>query len=282
LPDIPNFDVALDTIGQQKEQDINLAVSALALAARDIPQRPLERYWRHIQKLIKEVEIRYCELLESGAADDANTQLAALKHIIADKYGYEGDKQHYDNLQNANLAHVIDRRLGMPIALSILYIYVGEQQGWNLGALNFPAHVVCTIEKEGEKLLFDPFNQCTLLNASDLRQYLKTLVGLNAELSADYYQAVTKRDLLIRLQNNVKLRQIEAEDYENAAYTIEMMRKINPDRYQLLFDAGVLYTRIDKPLAALRAFENYIELATDPKDREEAYALMQQVKSLLN
>ncbi len=282
MQDIPDFEAILNKIGHQKEKDIDLAASALALAAIDIPQRPLERYWHHIQKLITEVGARYQELIDGGADPDAKTQLAALKHIIADKYGYEGDKEHYDNLQNANLAHVIDRRKGMPITLSILYLHVGEAQGWNLFALNFPAHVVCAIEKNGARLLFDPFHQCRLLNASDLREYLKTLIHAQAELSADYYKPASKRNLLIRLQNNIKLRQIEAEDYEAAVQTVEIMRKINPEEYRLLFDAGILYARIEKPLAAMRALENYIDMSVSEDEKQEAFAILSQIKELLN
>lgn len=281
MSDIPDFKKTLEFLANPNAS-IDLAESAIALAALQTPERSLERYWRHIQKLIDEVGARHKKLLNSGSENDVRTQLAALKHIIADKYGYDGDREHYDNLQNANLIHVIDRRKGMPIALSILYLYIGEQQGWVMNALNFPAHVVCSIEKDGEKLLFDPFNQCKLLNAADLRMYLKTLVNPQAELSADYYQNASKRDVLIRLQNNIKLRQIEAEDYEGAIQTVETMRKINPEEYRLLFDAGILYARLDKPLAAMRAFENYIELATDPADVEEARILLEQIRSLLN
>ena len=252
------------------------------MAALHTPNRSLERYWRHIQKLIKETSARHKKLINGGGDDDVRTQLAALKHIIADKHGYDGDREHYDNLQNANLIHVIDRRMGMPIALSILYLHVGESQGWNVTALNFPAHVVCSIEKNGEKLLFDPFNQCKLLNASDLRMYLKTLVNPEAELSADYYKNTSKLDVLIRLQNNIKLRQIEAEDFESAIQTVEVMRKIQPKEYRLFFDAGVLYARLDKPLAAIRAFENYIELAADGRHIEQAQLMLAHIRTLLN
>ncbi len=279
---IPDFVNALNNLGQVEDEKIDLGLCALALAGVTMSERSLERYWHHLIKLKNEVQDRHKELITNGSEDDSKTQLAALKHIIADKYGYDGDKEHYDNLQNANLAHVIDRRLGMPIALSILYIHIGQQQGWNVFALNFPAHVVCAIEYQGERLLFDPFNQCRLLNASDLREYLKTLVHSKAELSPQYYNRASNRDLLIRLQNNIKLRQIEAEDYESAVQTVEMMRKIDPTDYHLLFDAGILYARIEKPLAAMRALENYIDASTNQREREEALAILSQIKTILN
>ncbi|MEM7618805.1 MAG: tetratricopeptide repeat protein, partial [Pseudomonadota bacterium] len=70
--------------------------------------------------------------------------------------------------------------------------------------------------------------------------------------------------------------------YEGAIKTVETMRKIDPTEYRLLFDAGILYARLDKPMAAMRAFENYMELATDPSDIEEARILLEQIRSFLN
>ena len=154
-----NLEHVLEQAGQGADKDISLAKTALALANLDIPGRSMERYLHHIEKLAREVGERHQALLKEGAADDAATQLAALKHIFSDKYGYNGDQDHYDHLQNANLIQVIDRRKGMPVSLSILCIQAGWENGWDIHALNFPAHVVCRIEKEGERLIFDPFNQ---------------------------------------------------------------------------------------------------------------------------
>jgi regulator of sirC expression with transglutaminase-like and TPR domain len=277
-----DFFAALENAGTVKDEEIDLSRCALALAAAGQEDLVLESRWHHLQKITQEVGERFGALIENGADDDAHTRLAALKHILADKYDYDGDREHYDNLQNANLAHVIDRRKGMPISLAILYLHAGRVQGWKLEALRFPAHVVCRIDHNGERVLFDPFSQCKILQASDLREYLKVLVGKNAELSASYYESATNRELLIRLQNNVKLRQIEAEEYEAATRTIETMRRIDPDEFRLLFDAGVLYARIGQPLAAIRALENYLDRITEPNDRREALYLLRTIRDGLN
>lgn len=282
--DNQEFIDALDNLRNQQDAEIDLVKPALALALALLtaPDIRLERYYYHCKKLCREVKERFDALIDEGAEDDATTRLAALKHILADKYEYRGDRDYYDNLQNANLAHVIDRRKGMPIALSILYIAAARAQGWHVEALNFPAHVVCRIEHKGERFLFDPFERCKILQAADLRIYLKTLINSQAELSAAYYEASTNREVLIRLQNNIKLRQIEAEDYAGAVHTVEAMRKIDPTEFRLLFDAGVLYARLDQPMVAMRCLENYIDQATEPKDRQEALHLLSQIRAMLN
>lgn len=272
----------LEQVGKSSDEEIDLAEAALSLAAFESPGISTERYGHHIKTMIDEVSERHDALIKEGADDDALTQLAALKYVIHDTHGYHGDVENYDDLQNANLIRVIERRKGMPIAISLLTIHIGLEKNWQIEALNFPAHVICRIEKDGERVLFDPFNQFRVLQASDLRQLLKTLVGSTAELSSSYYEASTKRELLIRLQNNIKLRQIEDEDYAQAVKTVERMRAIDPDEYRLLFDAGVLYARTNQILAAVESLEKYIQRTPSDADKQEALMLLQQIRENLN
>jgi regulator of sirC expression with transglutaminase-like and TPR domain len=269
-------------VGETPDEDINLAEAALSLAAEESPGISLERYQHHITKLINEVSERHEQLLKEGAQDDAQTCLAALKHILYDKYEYQGDVETYDDLQNANLIRVIERRKGLPVTISLLAIHIGEAQGWEIEGLNFPAHVICRIEKNGERVLFDPFNRFQVMQASDLRQLLKTLVRPDAELAASYYEPATKRDLLIRLQNNIKLRQIEDENYTEAVKTVERMQAIDPEEYRLLFDAGVLYARTNQVMPAIESLEKYIDRTPYQADKQDALALLQQIRDSLN
>lgn len=272
---------ALEQVGHLKDDQINLAKTALILAALDSPGISLDRYENHIVRLCDEVTQRHVLLIKEGADDDAATQLAALKHVMIDTHDYQGDLESYEDLQNVNLLRVIDRRKGMPVSIALLYIHVGLSQGWQIEALNFPAHVVCRIEKNGQRILFDPFHGCKLMQAADLRQLLKTLVSSNAELASSYYEPATRREILIRLQNNIKLRQIENEEYKDAVKTIERMRLIDPDEYRLLLDAGVLYARTNQAIAAIAALEKYIDRAPFA-DRQEALYILNQIRENLN
>lgn len=272
----------LQNIGTQQDDLINLARTALYIAALDQPGLSLERYEIHIRRLAEEVRDRHDALVHAGARDAVETRLAALKHIVADKYDYTGDNNTYDDLQNASLIRVIDRRRGMPIALGILYIQIGRNLGWPLHGLNIPGHFVCRIDQEGQRLIFDPFNKCTILQAPDLRQLVKKTLGPNAELSVNYYEPADNRTILVRLQNNIKLRRIEAEDYEGALRIVEAMRAIDPAEYRLLLDAGVLYARTNRLQSAIETLEDYINKAPGDRDRREAALLLQQLRETLN
>jgi regulator of sirC expression with transglutaminase-like and TPR domain len=272
----------LQAIGSQRDESLNLGQTAIYLAALEQPGLSLDRYATHLARISEEVRERHETLVHAGSKDSAETRLAALKHIMVDKYGYIGDNDTYDDLQNASIVRVIDRRRGMPIALAILCIQIGRNLGWQVHGLNIPGHFVCRMDYEGTRLIFDPFAQCALLGAPELRRLIKQSLGPNAELSSTYYEPASNRTILIRLQNNIKMRRIEAEDYEGALNVVEAMRAIDPAEYRLLLDAGVLYARTNRLQKAIVALEDYIGKAPDPRDQHEAALLLQQIRESLN
>ena len=273
---------SLDEVGRIADEDIDLYKTALILSAQRHKGRSQDRYIQYFKKVKDQVADAYATLLLEGEGENAQTRLGALTHILYSQEGFTGDTEHYDDLDNADLMQVIDRRKGMPIALAILYIAAGRAQGWDVAGLNMPGHFICRIEHGGERLIFDPFAGGNVLNAADLRHILKRTHGPNAELSASYYEVAGNRETLIRLQNNIKLRLIEQEEYEDAVRIIETMRRIDPEEYRLLFDAGVLYARLDQNMAAMRALEGYIDRAPLSRDRQEAAILLQQIRQNMN
>lgn len=272
----------LSEFGHHGDDDIPLSETAFILSAIAHPGLDIDRYRHHIRKLTDEVKQRHHDLIQAGADDSAQTRIAALKHVISDQFGYTGDKDHYNDLQNADLVRVIDQRRGLPISLSILALETARGQGWQMDGLNFPGHFLLRIELDGTRLIFDPFSQFKILDAHDLRTLIKQVAGENAELSATYYRTATNRDILIRLQNNIKLRQIEAEDYQGALDTVESMRLFAPQEVRLLLDAGVLYAKTGQKTKAIEALEGYVEDAPTPADRYDAQLLLQNLKDSLN
>lgn len=272
----------LNAVGSLQDSEIDLAPAAICLAAREYEERNFQRYFHHLKVLADEVGENHAEMLKAGAEDNAETQIAALKNIITDKHGYIGNSEDYDNLQNADLIAVIDKRKGLPIALCILYIHAAKAQGWVIDGLSLPGHFVVRLEKDGRRIIFDPFYGGGILEAPQLREIVKRALGPNAELSSHYFEAAQNREILVRLQNNIKLRQIDAGDYEEALKTIEHTRLIAPQEFRLLLDAGVLYSKTGQPKAAISALESYIEQVDNPQHRYDAELLLQELISSLN
>ena len=276
------FIAQIEAVGDLNDRDIDLAQTALAIAAVHDNVNSIERYENHIKKLIDQTALRYQALLKEGSTDSTALRLQALRDIIAEKHDYIGDSETYEDLQNVNLIRVIERRKGMPVSLALLYIHIGKAQGWDIVALSFPAHVICRIDFESERILFDPFHKAKEMQASDLRQMMKELIGDHMELSGHYYTPAPHRDILIRMQNNIKLRQIEAEDYEAALITIQIMQLLDPQEHRLLFDAGVLCARTHQIKAAIDNLEDYIDLTPSFDDKQEAILLLNEIKNSLN
>ena len=135
----------------------------------------------------------------------------ALNEIILLKYGYSGDELTYDDLQNANLMRVIDRRKGLAggRSESCSSTPPAPRVGRRPGS-PFPAIFWSVLSDGPERLILDPFHSGQICGAAELRELLKAVVGADSELSPDYYAPVSDRDVLLRLQNNLKSRLIQA------------------------------------------------------------------------
>ncbi len=272
----------LEALSSKEDKEIDLGEAAIMLAALQQPGISTQRYIHHLKKIAEEVGERYAHLVDEGAGDTIETQLAAMKHIISDKHAYIGDRESFDDIQNVNLIRVIDRGKGMPITLAVLYIHSARAQHWNIAGLDVPGHFVCRLERAGQRLVFDPFEECKIQEASDLRLRLKETLGEDAELESHFFDPLDNRGILIGLQNNIKFRKIALEDYQGALEIVETMRLIDPNEYRLLLDAGVLYAKLGESKAAIGVLDDYIAKAPYGHDRHEAERLLLELKRALN
>jgi regulator of sirC expression with transglutaminase-like and TPR domain len=208
-----------------------------------------------------------------------------LADVISRAYAYRGDSETYDDLQNADLARVIERRMGLPVALSILYLHVARAQGWDAEGLAFPGHFLIRVAIDGARHVVDPFHDGLVRDAAQLRDLVRRVLGPDAELRPGHFDAVSDRDVLLRLENNIRLRLAKLEDWTAAARSLDRMLAIAPDRAELFFEAGQINTRLDKRRAAIAAFERFLGLDTGqagPAVRQQVSDLLQELRRGLN
>jgi len=208
-----------------------------------------------------------------------------LGEVIARAYAYRGDSETYDDLQNADLVRVIERRKGLPVALAILYLHIARAQGWDSEGLAFPGHFLIRVEVEGARHVVDPFNEGTVRDATDLRDLLAKVLGPDTEPNPAHFDPVSDRQVLLRLENNIRLRLAQREDWPGAMRSLERMLVIAPDEAPLQFEAGQLNVRLDKRRAAIASFERFLVLdrnGGDPQMRQHASALLQELRRGLN
>lgn len=264
----------LEGIGAFADDSLPLFATALNIAALNHVGRRLEPYENHLRKMQEQVGVRYADLLAAGAEENAATKIASIKHILCDQYQYHGAVSNFNDMRNADIMEVVDARQGLPIALSILALECAWAQGWDVKGINFPGHFLIRFDDGGQRVLSNPFHQFRLMQAPDLRQLLKTLLGANAELTTAHYQEISRREIILRLQNNIKFRQIEGEFYDEALATVTVMRLVAPDEFRLLLDDGVLKARLGRPLEAIESVRSYLQAVTNPRDRYDAEVLL--------
>jgi regulator of sirC expression with transglutaminase-like and TPR domain len=275
-PDRDNCAAFLRTLGASDGRVLPLAEAALALAAFDRPRVNFRRYREHLQLIAGDVA------RHPGAAGGLAERARALNEIILLKHGYAGDELTYDDLQNANLMRVIDRRKGLPVVLGILYIDIARAQGWEAAGLAFPGHFLVRLSERAQRLIIDPFHNGQICGAAELRDLLKAIVGSERELASEYYAPVSDRDVLLRLQNNLKSRLLQQQRFERAVEIVERMLLLAPDLGDLWREAGLLHRQLGNIRAAAAALEQYVVRAPDGAARHQAAALLQQLRTQLN
>jgi regulator of sirC expression with transglutaminase-like and TPR domain len=266
----------LRDLGTSGERILPIAEAALALASFERPRVGPSRYREHLRLLARDVG------RHAGAAGDVAARASALNEILLLKHGYSGDELTYDDLQNANLMRVVDRRRGLPVALGILYIHASRAQGWETTGLGFPGHFLIRLSDSSERLILDPFHGGQVCGAAELRELLKATAGQEAELHPEHYAPVSDRDVLLRLQNNLKARLLQAQRHERAVSVVETMLMLAPDLAELWREAGLLHARLGNMRSAAAALEQFVLRAPEGMARHQAAAMLQQLRSKLN
>jgi regulator of sirC expression with transglutaminase-like and TPR domain len=266
----------LRELGASAAQVLPIAEAALALAAFERPRVDLARYRDHLRLIARDVG------RHPSAGGDLAARAGALNDVILLKYGYSGDELTYDDLQNANLIRVVDRRKGLPVALGILYIHAARAQGWDMVGLAFPGHFLVRLSEGRERVIIDPFHDGQICGAAELRDLLKAATGRESELLPEHHAAVPDRDVLLRLQNNLKARLQQAQDTPRALMVLETMLMLAPDLAELWYEAGMLHRHLGNMRAAAAALEQYVVRAAEGTARHQAAAVLQQLRTQLN
>jgi regulator of sirC expression with transglutaminase-like and TPR domain len=267
--------------GTQAESELDLGETSLALALLFLPGVKPDKYRHHLRKLSTLLADEFQARLRGKEKDTLKLRVSCLRKVLHEGQGYAGDEKDYDDIQNASIIRVIERRRGLPIALGMLYIIAAKPLGWEIDGLNFPGHFLVRLEKDGERAILDPFREGKEMDAAELRKLLKSIAGKAAELSHNFYLPVTKRDMLIRLENNLKKRLIESEEYAQAVIVVEAMEALAPEEYRTLFDKAVLYAKLGHNRQAVTALERYIEKTPSAREKSEARRLLQQIRANL-
>jgi len=262
----------LRAVGRQAGARLPIAETALALAAYSGSGLAIGAYGDHLDRLAIDL---------AGAGMDVAAAVEALQTELFRRHGYAGDSETYDDPQNADLMRVIDRRKGLPVALGILAIHAARAQGWEMMGLAMPGHFLVRLEIAGERAILDPFHGCRRRDVAELRALLRSTTGSDT-LEPRHYAAVDDRDVLLRLQNNLKLRYLESEAPAKALAVLDGMILIAPELARLRHEAGILHAELGNYGAATAALKRCLDLPAGDDERQRAALLLQKLRMRLN
>ena len=266
----------LAVIGEQGENLLNIGEAALLLANLDLPKNSFEQYQDELNLITSDLSAA------SREAETLSDRITVLSETLYKQHRFQGDVETYDDPQNANLMRVIDRRKGLPVALGILAIHAGRTQGWEIAGLNFPGHFLLRLSKLGEYVLIDPFNEARLVVNEDLQKIFWRIHNQNMPEQSDFVQSVSDRDILVRLQNNIKIRALREGDKERAIKILQSIVLITPISVEFLAELVMLEASSGRIKSALERLERFIQRNTDFSNASSILSLKEQLNRSLN
>jgi regulator of sirC expression with transglutaminase-like and TPR domain len=256
-------------------EPIPLARCALLIACEEYPHLDIEHYLDRIADLAREAE----PLVRGG--DNTVERVQLLSEFLFVQKGFEGNRDAFGDPRNSFLNEVIDRRLGIPITLSVLYLEVGRRLGLNLHGVSFPAHfLVKAVDDRGE-LIIDPFNGGAIIGLDEIRARLAQIYSQPVEVHPAMLKAVGARSILTRMLRNLKGIYASGADWPRTLAALDRILILDPRAFDEILERAALYERMECFSAALGDFQSFLSIAPDHPHadgaRESVMRLMRQV-----
>lgn len=237
--------------------------------------------------VLAQVETWRRQIGERVAADaSAMNRLRLLNHFFFTELGFRGAADDYDDPQNSWLHRVIERRRGIPITLSLLYIEIGRGAGLRLQGVSFPAHFLVSLRLGEGSLFIDVFGGGATLSAGDLRERLRRAMPGSPETAlAPYLAPADDREFLARLLRNLKRLHFEASQWPAALEVMNRLVAVQPQQPLERRDRATVYEHLECPRAAVSDLVAYLSLAASPPDEgevRERLGRLQQAAARLN
>lgn len=261
-----------ELLQQTDAADNRLAESALLVAQACNPDLDVSAYMRQIDDWASYVRGRF-----DPQSADAAERIEQLNRFLFDELGFAGDAQEYYDPQNSFLHSVMDRRLGIPITLSILYIELGRRIGLPLQGVSFPGHFLVILPVSHGAVVLDPYSEGASLEMADLERLL-TEADPSRHWETDQIRRLLApadlRGILVRMLRNLKAVYWQAKDLSNGIWVQDVLLTVDPELAEERRDRGILEEQIGQFQAALRDFGDYLRDVPDAVDAELIRARM--------
>ena len=216
-------------------------------------------------------------LAHAGASATAAALAHAIDYQLFNIYGFRGDTQSYSDPRNSFLDQVVERRMGIPISLSLVYMEVAQRVGLECEGVGFPGHFIVRIGGAEAPEFIDPFQQGARLDRQELLSGLRAhrLGGAHPEM---FLAAVTRRQILQRMLHNLLVIYREQRDLERWYAVLELLLRLEPWNAKIVGERGMLHYRLGRMDEALTDLEAYVSASDEPAPSRGALRLLDQLR----
>ncbi|HET8576998.1 MAG TPA: tetratricopeptide repeat protein [Methylomirabilota bacterium] len=256
------------------ERDIDLARTALVLARGEYPDLDVAGYLRRLDELAHGAG-------QGGRAADPLHRLHRLREYLFEEQGFAGNNGQYYDPRNSYLNEVLDRRLGIPITLSLVLIEVGRRLGLEMEGIGLPGHFITGARVEGEHVLLDPFDRGSMLTGEACGDLVGRALGRTVALRPEHFAPVTNRQFLTRMLANLKGCYWRREDWGRVIRVIDRILVLNPAAGSEWRDRGVAWHNMGQPQRGLADWERYLTDFPDAADHDKVQGHLRRVREKL-
>jgi regulator of sirC expression with transglutaminase-like and TPR domain len=260
------------------DEHIDLIETAMIIAAAVYPGLNIGYYLRRIEVMANDVRLLLAD------ETDPHKIIAVMNSYLFNTLGFKGNQSEYNDPSNSFLNDVLERRTGIPITLSLLYIEIGKQVGLPLEGVALPGHFIVRYRlhahqhagaperpaeqrPENEKdILLDPFNAGAILTMEDCARLVQEIYGNPVPLLQSFFHPINNRQFLTRMLNNLKTSYITIQDFEKALLIEQFLVVLNPIDYEEIRDRGAINYRVGNRWRAILDFQNYLRHTPDARD----------------
>ena len=265
---------AFATVVRRPDPEIPLARAALLIAAAERPDLDVDDYLERLNGLADAAE-------PARRATDALSRLHRLREFLFEDLGFAGDRADYYDPRNSHLNEVLDRRLGIPITLSLVLIETGRRLGLEMEGIGLPGHFITGARIAGEHVLLDPYNRGALLTMETCGQVVSRALGRPVRLTPAHFAPVDNRHFLARMLANLKGIYWRQEAWEKVIRVIDRLLALDATAGGERRDRGTAWTNMGRLERGVADWERYLTEFPDAGDHDQVRHQLRRVRQKL-
>ncbi len=259
---------------ERGEASLALDHAALLLAAEEYPALQVEDYLAQLDALAEESRRR----MTLGELFNPRECATALAGHLFYEGRFTGNSQAYFDARNSFLNEVIDRGKGIPITLAVIFIEVARRLGVKLFGVGMPGHFLVKYSNDEEDIYFDPFNGGRILTEANCRELIAELYEGRMNFDRSFLYAVTKKQILSRMLQNLKNIYANASDLPKLLGVVERLLILNPDALAERRDCGLTYYGLKKYSLARADLETYLRRQPQAEDKDKIQNVLNDIR----